>query len=317
MLPIIKNLRSPNIMETALNKEHRSGFVNIIGHPNVGKSTLMNALVGERMSIITHKPQTTRHRILGIVNDDDYQIVFSDTPGLIKKTNYKMQERMNAFVQGTTEDADVMLLVIDVKEPFDAESPILQIVKKVKCPIFLVMNKTDLLNEEQLMQVLLKWKDQVNFTEIIPISALNKKNTSLLLDKILEYMPEGPVYYPKDQFTDRSERFFVSEIIREKILLQYHQEIPYSVEVIVDTFKEDPDPDKNLVKIHSTIFVSRKTQKSIIIGEKGSSIKKLGIEARKDIERFLDKRVFLELFVKVKEDWRDDDSSLKMFGYSE
>ena len=304
-------------METALNKEHRSGFVNIIGHPNVGKSTLMNALVGERMSIITHKPQTTRHRILGIVNDDDYQIVFSDTPGLIKKTNYKMQERMNAFVQGTTEDADVMLLVIDVKEPFDAESPILQIVKKVKCPIFLVMNKTDLLNEEQLMQVLLKWKDQVNFTEIIPISALNKKNTSLLLAKILEYMPEGPVYYPKDQFTDRSERFFVSEIIREKILLQYHQEIPYSVEVIVDTFKEDPDPDKNLVKIHSTIFVSRKTQKSIIIGEKGSSIKKLGIEARKDIERFLDKRVFLELFVKVKEDWRDDDSSLKMFGYSE
>jgi GTP-binding protein Era len=304
-------------METALNKEHRSGFVNIIGHPNVGKSTLMNALVGERMSIITHKPQTTRHRILGIVNDDDYQIVFSDTPGLIKKTNYKMQERMNAFVQGTTEDADVMLLVIDVKEPFDAESPILQIVKKVKCPIFLVMNKTDLLNEEQLMQVLLKWKDQVNFTEIIPISALNKKNTSLLLAKILEYMPEGPVYYPKDQFTDRSERFFVSEIIREKILLQYHQEIPYSVEVIVDTFKEDPDPDKNLVKIHSTIFVSRKTQKSIIIGEKGSSIKKLGIEARKDIEKFLDKRVFLELFVKVKEDWRDDDSSLKMFGYSE
>ena len=304
-------------METALNKEHRSGFVNIIGHPNVGKSTLMNALVGERMSIITHKPQTTRHRILGIVNDDDYQIVFSDTPGLIKKTNYKMQERMNAFVQGTTEDADVMLLVIDVKEPFDAESPILQIVKKVKCPIFLVMNKTDLLNEEQLMQVLLKWKDEVNFTEIIPISALNKKNTSLLLAKILEYMPEGPVYYPKDQFTDRSERFFVSEIIREKIMLQYHQEIPYSVEVIVDTFKEDPDPDKNLVKIHSTIFVSRKTQKSIIIGEKGSSIKKLGIEARKDIEKFLDKRVFLELFVKVKEDWRDDDSSLKMFGYSE
>lgn len=304
-------------MEKELKKAHKSGFVNIIGHPNVGKSTLMNALVGERMSIITHKPQTTRHRILGIVNDDAYQIVFSDTPGLIKKTNYKMQERMNAFVQGTTEDADVMLLVIDVKEPFDTESPILQIVKKVKCPLFLVMNKTDLLNEEQLMKILLQWKDQVNFTEIIPISALNKKNTELLLNKILEYIPEGPVYYPKDQFTDRSERFFVSEIIREKILLLYHQEIPYSVEVIVDTFKEDPDPDKNLVKIHSTIFVSRKTQKSIIIGDKGSSIKKLGMDARKDIEKFLDKRVFLELFVKVKEDWRDDDSSLKMFGYSE
>jgi GTP-binding protein Era len=304
-------------MEKELKKAHKSGFVNIIGHPNVGKSTLMNALVGERMSIITHKPQTTRHRILGIVNDDAYQIVFSDTPGLIKKTNYKMQERMNAFVQGTTEDADVMLLVIDVKEPFDTESPILQIVKKVKCPLFLVMNKTDLLNEEQLMKVLLQWKDQVNFTEIIPISALNKKNTELLLHKILEYIPEGPVYYPKDQFTDRSERFFVSEIIREKILLLYHQEIPYSVEVIVDTFKEDPDPDKNLVKIHSTIFVSRKTQKSIIIGDKGSAIKKLGMDARKDIEKFLEKRVFLELFVKVKEDWRDDDSSLKMFGYSE
>jgi GTP-binding protein Era len=304
-------------MEKELKKAHKSGFVNIIGHPNVGKSTLMNALVGERMSIITHKPQTTRHRIIGIVNDDNYQIVFSDTPGLIKKTNYKMQERMNAFVQGTTEDADVMMLVIDVKEPFDAESPILQIVKKVKCPLFLVMNKTDLLNEEQLMQVLLRWKDQVNFTEIIPISALNKKNTSLLLNKILEYMPEGPVYYPKDQFTDRSERFFVSEIIREKILLLYHQEIPYSVEVIVDTFKEDPDPDKNLVKIHSTIFVSRKTQKSIIIGDKGSAIKKLGMDARKDIEKFLEKRVFLELFVKVKEDWRNDESSLKMFGYSE
>ena len=304
-------------MEKERRKEHKSGYINIIGHPNVGKSTLMNALVGERMSIITHKPQTTRHRIIGIVNDDDFQLVFSDTPGLIKKTNYKMQERMNAFVQGTTEDADVMMLVIDVKEPFDAESPLLQIVKKVKCPLFLVLNKTDLVTEEQLMKVILQWKDLVNFAEIIPISALNKKNISLLLNKILEYIPEGPVYYPKDQFTDRSERFFVSEIIREKILLHYHQEIPYSVEVIVDSFKEDPDADKNLVKIHSTIFVSRKTQKSIIIGERGTAIKKLGIEARKDIEKFLDKRVFLELFVKVKEDWRDDDSSLKMFGYSE
>jgi GTP-binding protein Era len=304
-------------MEKEIRKEHKSGYINIIGHPNVGKSTLMNALVGERMSIITHKPQTTRHRIIGIVNDDDFQLVFSDTPGLIKKTNYKMQERMNAFVQGTTEDADVMMLVIDVKEPFDAESPLLQIVKKVKCPLFLVLNKTDLVTEEQLMKVILQWKDLVNFAEIIPISALNKKNISLLLNKILEYIPEGPVYYPKDQFTDRSERFFVSEIIREKILLHYHQEIPYSVEVIVDSFKEDPDADKNLVKIHSTIFVSRKTQKSIIIGERGTAIKKLGIEARKDIEKFLDKRVFLELFVKVKEDWRDDDSSLKMFGYSE
>ncbi len=297
--------------------KHQSGFINIIGHPNVGKSTLMNALVGERMSIITHKPQTTRHRIIGIVNDVNYQMVFSDTPGLIKKANYKMQERMNSFVHSTAEDADVMMLVIDVKEPFDAESPIINVLKKAKCPIFLVMNKMDLLSEEELLNLVLQWKDVVQFTEIIPISALKKKNIELLIEKLLEYLPEGPIYYPKDQFTDRSERFFVSEIIREKILLQYHQEIPYSVEVIVDTFKEDLDPQKNLVRIHATIFVSRKTQKSIIIGDKGSSIKKLGIESRKDIENFLEKRVFLELFVKVKEDWRNDEKSLKMFGYEE
>jgi GTPase len=296
---------------------HKSGFINIIGHPNVGKSTLMNAMVGEKMSIISHKPQTTRHRIIGIVNDEHYQMVFSDTPGLIKKTNYKMQERMNAFVHSTTEDADVMMLVIDVKEPFDSESPILGLLKKVKCPLFLVLNKIDLLNEDQLMKVILQWKDLINFDEIIPISATKHVNTDFLLKKLLEYMPEGPIYYPKDQFTDRSERFFVSEIIREKILLLYHQEIPYSVEVIVDAFKEDPVPEKNLVRIHATIYVSRKTQKSILIGEKGSAIKKLGIESRLDIEKFLDKRVFLELFVKIKEDWRDDEKVLKMFGYED
>lgn len=296
---------------------HKSGFINIIGHPNVGKSTLMNAMVGEKMSIISHKPQTTRHRIIGIVNDEHYQMVFSDTPGLIKKTNYKMQERMNAFVHSTTEDADVMMLVIDVKEPFDPESPILGLLKKVKCPLFLVLNKIDLLNETQLMKVILQWKDLINFDEIIPISATKHVNTDFLLKKLLEYMPEGPIYYPKDQFTDRSERFFVSEIIREKILLLYHQEIPYSVEVIVDAFKEDPLPEKNLVRIHATIYVSRKTQKSILIGEKGSAIKKLGIESRLDIEKFLDKRVFLELFVKIKEDWRDDEKVLKMFGYED
>jgi GTP-binding protein Era len=296
---------------------HKSGFINIIGHPNVGKSTLMNVLVGERMSIITHKPQTTRHRIIGIVNDDHWQMVFSDTPGLIKKANYKMQEKMNAFVHGTTEDADVMMLVTDVNESFDTESPIFDVLKKVKCPLFLVLNKIDLINEEKLKEVIALWTEKITFTEIIPISALKKFNTDLLLSKLIEYLPEGPVYYPKDQFTDRSERFFVSEIIREKILLLYHQEIPYSVEVIVSDFKEDPDPARNLVRIHATIFVSRKTQKSIIIGDKGSSIKKLGIESRKDIETFLDKKVYLELFVKIKEDWRDDEGSLKMFGYQE
>jgi GTP-binding protein Era len=304
-------------MELAHNKNHRSGFVNIIGHPNVGKSTLLNALVGERMSIITHKPQTTRHRIIGILNSDDYQVVFSDTPGVIKKTIYKMQERMNAFVHSTTEDADIMMLVVDVTEPFDAESPTLQILKKVKCPVFLILNKRDLITDEKLIETITTWKDIADFKEIIPISALKKINTELLLKKLIEYLPEGPVYYPKDQFTDRPERFFVSEIIREKILLLYHQEIPYSVEVIVDTFKEDPEPEKNLVRIHATIYVSRKSQKGIIIGDKGSAIKKLGMESRKSIETFLEKRVFLELFVKIKEDWRDDEGSLKMFGYDD
>ena len=304
-------------MELAHNKNHRSGFVNIIGHPNVGKSTLLNALVGERMSIITHKPQTTRHRIIGILNSDDYQVVFSDTPGVIKKTIYKMQERMNAFVHSTTEDADIMMLVIDLTEPFDADSPTLQILKKVKCPVFLILNKRDLITDEKLIETITTWKDIADFKEIIPISALKKINTELLLKKLIEYLPEGPVYYPKDQFTDRPERFFVSEIIREKILLLYHQEIPYSVEVIVDTFKEDPEPEKNLVRIHATIYVSRKSQKGIIIGDKGTAIKKLGMESRKSIETFLEKRVFLELFVKIKEDWRDDEGSLKMFGYDD
>jgi GTP-binding protein Era len=304
-------------MELAFNKNHRSGFVNIIGHPNVGKSTLLNALVGERMSIITHKPQTTRHRIIGILNDENYQIVFSDTPGIIKNAMYKMQERMNAFVHGTTEDADIMLLVVDVTEPFDPDTPTLQLIKKVSCPIFLILNKRDLITDEKLLELIKNWKDLADFKEIIPISALKKNNTELLSKKIVEYLPEGPVYYPKDQFTDRPERFFVSEIIREKILLLYHQEIPYSVEVIVDTFKEDPVPEKNLVRIHSTIFVSRKSQKGIIIGDKGSAIKKLGIESRKSIETFLEKRVYLELFVKIKEDWRDDEGSLKMFGYDD
>jgi GTP-binding protein Era len=228
-----------------------------------------------------------------------------------------MQERMNAFVHSTTEDADIMMLVVDVTEPFDAESPTLQILKKVKCPVFLILNKRDLITDEKLIETITTWKDIADFKEIIPISALKKINTELLLKKLIEYLPEGPVYYPKDQFTDRPERFFVSEIIREKILLLYHQEIPYSVEVIVDTFKEDPEPEKNLVRIHATIYVSRKSQKGIIIGDKGSAIKKLGMESRKSIETFLEKRVFLELFVKIKEDWRDDEGSLKMFGYDD
>jgi GTP-binding protein Era len=295
---------------------HKSGFVNIIGRPNVGKSTLMNALVGERMSIITHKPQTTRHRIIGIVSEEDYQIVFSDTPGIIEDPAYKMQEAMNSFVKGTFEDADIMIFVTEVDEKYDDDDPILQRFKNIDIPLFLVINKTDLAKPEETLALIKLWNDRIPFTETIPISALKKNNTDTLLKTILKYLPEGPVYYPKDQLTDKSERFFVSEIIREKILLLYKQEIPYSCEVIVTEFKEEQtSKGEDMVRIFANIFVARKTQKSIIIGKNGSAIKKLGIESRKGIETFLQKKVFLDLFVKVKDNWRDDDSWLKRFGY--
>lgn len=294
---------------------HRSGFVNIIGRPNVGKSTLMNALVGERMSIITNKPQTTRHRIIGIVSDDDYQVVFSDTPGFIKDPSYSMQESMNQFVSGTFVDGDVMVLVVDVNEEYDNDNPLFNRLAKVKVPLFLVLNKIDLVDEAALLNKIVEWKDKANFKEVIPISALHKTQTETLFNTILSYLPEGPVYYPKDQFTDRPERFFVSEIVREKLLTNYYQEIPYACEVVVDEFKIDPNPKKNLVRIHATIYAGRKSQKNIIIGKKGSAIKKLGIDARKGIEAFLEKKVYLELFVKVRDNWRNDDKMLKSFGY--
>lgn len=295
---------------------HKSGFVNIIGRPNVGKSTLMNALVGERMSIITNKPQTTRHRIIGIVNNENYQIVFSDTPGIIKNPAYKMQQNMNSFVEGSFEDGDVMIFMTDPFEKYKDDDPIIEKLKKVKVPLFLVLNKTDAAKPEQLLAILQQWNERLRFAESFPISALNKRNTKELLKYIVKYLPEGPPYYPKDQLTDKSERFFISEIIREKILLLYRQEVPYSCEVIVDSFKVDPKKP-NLVKIGATIFVGRKTQKTIIIGKEGSMIKKLGIEARKDIERFVEKKVYLDLHVKVKEDWRDDEQALKHFGYNQ
>ncbi|MCH2046182.1 MAG: GTPase Era [Saprospiraceae bacterium] len=292
---------------------HRSGFINIIGRPNVGKSTLMNALVGERMSIITNKPQTTRHRIIGIVNDDNHQMVFSDTPGYIKDAAYKMQERMNAFVKTTFEDGDIMLLVVDVTQDYDEENHLFQRLAKVQCPLFLVLNKIDLIKEEELVQLIKEWNERVKFTETFPISALEKKGTENLFEKLKAYLPLGPVYYPKDQFTDRPERFFVNEIIREKILLNYYQEIPYSCEVVVESFKVDDV--KNMVRIRALIYVSRKSQKGIIIGKAGSAIKQLGIDARKSIEKFLEKKVHLELYVKVKDNWRDDEKELKNFGY--
>jgi len=296
---------------------HKSGFVNIIGRPNVGKSTLMNALVGERMSIITNKPQTTRHRIIGILNGADYQVVFSDTPGIISDPSYKMQEAMNRFVNSTFEDADVMLFVTDTVEDYTDDDPIVQRLKKVKVPLFLLINKTDLVKPEDVLNLIRTWQKRVpNFSEIIPISALESQNTDTVFKLILENIGEGPEYYPKDQFTDKPERFFVSEIIREKILLLYKQEIPYSCEVIVESFKEtETKAGEPLVRISAIIFVARKTQKSIIIGKGGSAIKRLGMDARKSIETFLEKKVFLEMHVKVKENWRNDDRMLKQFGY--
>ncbi len=296
---------------------HKSGFVNIIGRPNVGKSTLMNALVGERMSIITNKPQTTRHRIIGIVNDDDYQVVFSDTPGVVRDPAYKMHEAMNRFVDSTFKDGDIMLFLTEPNEHYTEDDPILQKLKKLETPVFLVINKIDTISDKEVADLIQQWNMIIDFTETIPISALKKNNTDTLFNLILKYLKEGPIYYPKDQWTDKPERFFVSEIIREKILQQYAQEIPYSSEVIVESFKETETKNGDpLVRISAIIFVVRKTQKSIIIGKAGAAIKKLGSAARKDIEVFLESKVFLELFVKVKDNWRDNDRLLKQFGYN-
>ncbi len=296
---------------------HRSGFINIIGHPNVGKSTLMNALVGERMSIITNKPQTTRHRIIGILSGEDFQMVLSDTPGVVDKPAYKMHQAMNSFVQSTFEDADLMLLVTDVLETYPAEDHLLaQLRKQQEIPMFVVLNKIDLVDEEKLAQLQQFWIEQLPQATLISISALKKTNTDLLLNTLKENLPEGPEYYPKDQLTDRPERFFMSEIIREKIMLLYHQEIPYATQVIIEEFKEDQTVGgKAIARISATIFVERDTQKSILIGKNGVSIKKLGTDARQDMEIFLEKKVFLELFVKVKDNWRNDDYLLKQFGY--
>lgn len=291
--------------------KHKSGFVNIIGKPNVGKSTLMNALVGERMSIVTHKPQTTRHRIFGILSGDDFQIVFSDTPGMIKTPRYRMQEQMNQFVAGTFEDADIFLLVINPDDPLEDEEELFAKFKKAKAPVILVINKADLSDQENLTNLAEEMIEKFPFNNTLIVSALHQFNTNELLKLIISKLPNGPAYFPKDNLSDKSERFFASEIIREKIFLQYRQEIPYSSEVVIDTFEDE----ESIIKIHATIYVSRKTQKSILIGQGGSKIKALGIEARKELESFFEKKIFLELFVKVKDNWRDDEQSLKYFGY--
>ncbi|MBS7367135.1 MAG: GTPase Era [Prevotella sp.] len=304
---------------------HKAGFVNIVGNPNVGKSTLMNQLVGERISIATFKAQTTRHRIMGIVNTDDMQIVFSDTPGVLKP-NYKLQESMLAFSESALTDADVLLYVTDVVEDPEKNREFLDKVAKMTIPVILLINKIDAVPEEEnakgkkrdannewLGKIVLKWHELLPNAEILPISAKNKFGVDILLKRIKELLPDSPPYFDKEQLTDKPARFFVSEIIREKILLYYDKEIPYSVEVRCDSFKED---DKR-IHIMATIYVERDSQKGIIIGHQGVAIKKVNTEARKTLEKFFDKSIFLETFVKVDKDWRSNDRELSQFGYND
>ncbi len=289
---------------------HKSGFVNIVGNPNVGKSTLMNALVGERISIITSKAQTTRHRILGIVNGEDFQIVYSDTPGVLKP-NYKLQESMLNFSNSALTDADVILYVTDVIENAEKNADFIEKVKKQKAPVLLIINKIDLTDQPKLVELVEKWKGILPEAEIIPISAQNNFNLEYVLKRIKSMLPDSPPFFEKDALTDKPARFFVTEIIREKILTNYDKEVPYSVEVVVESFKED----NKMICINAVIYVERDSQKGIIIGQGGKMLKKVGIEARKDIEAFFEKKVFLELFVKVEKDWRNKDRVLKDFGY--
>ncbi len=290
--------------------KHRSGFVNILGNPNVGKSTMMNRLVGQKLSIITSKAQTTRHRIKGIVNGDDFQIVYSDTPGILNP-KYKLQESMMRTVNSALEDADLILYVTDVVEKFDKNSEYLEKIKQLKTPKIIVINKIDLTDSQKLDKLYSRWEELFPNTAIVPLSALNNFNLNNLLDLILEKIPEGPAWFPKDQLTDRFERYFVTEIIREKILLYYSKEIPYSVEVEIEEYIEE----KNINRIRALIHVVRESQKGIIIGHKGRMLKKIGTEARKDIEEFTGKKAFIEIYVKVNKEWRDNASKLKNFGY--
>lgn len=294
----------------------KSGFVNIIGKPNVGKSTLINALTGERMSIISHKPQTTRHRIMGILTTPAFQMVFSDTPGFIEKPSYKMHAVMNKFIQSSFEDADVFLFVTSPDDYYSDEDPLLAAVTKADIPVILLYNKSDLSSQEAIEKELSKWKAKINVLEAIPISALNNYNIDMVLSSILSYLPEGPMYFPEDQLTDRLERFFASEIIREKIFYQYSDEIPYTSEVVIEEFKDSvTNAGEPIARIRAVIMVERDSQKAILLGKQGSAIKKLGTNARESLESFLDKKVYLELTVKIAPKWRDNDLFLKRLGY--
>jgi GTP-binding protein Era len=289
---------------------HKSGFVNIIGNPNVGKSTLMNELVGERLSIITSKAQTTRHRILGIVNGPGFQVVFSDTPGIVKPA-YKLHNSMMRFVRSAFTDADIILYITDVLEVVDGNRQIIKKLNSGKVPVIVALNKIDLSSSTAVHLLAETWKNFIPQAMVVPISALYKSNLEELFQAILQVLPEGPVYYPDDSLTDRPERFFVGEIVREKIFMNYKKEVPYSSEVVIDSFKEGDD----MVRINAIIYVARDSQRGIVIGHKGEAIKRVGIEARKDIERFLGKKAFLGLQVKVADNWRNDEKYLKKFGY--
>ena len=294
-----------------LKMEHKAGFVNIIGNPNVGKSTLMNKLVGEKLSIITSKAQTTRHRIMGIVNGENFQIVYSDTPGIIEP-HYKLQQKMLRFVNLALEDADVILYVTDLREKYDKHEQYIEKLKKTDVPVILLVNKIDLAKENEVEDLLKKWKELLPQAHITPVSALHGYYLPEVFEKIMELLPENPPYYPKDALTDKPERFFVSEIIREKIFLQYRKEVPYSTEVQIEEFKEE----EKIIRIRAIIYVLRKSQKGIIIGKKGEALKKIGTLAREDLEALFDKKVFLELYAKVSNDWRDKEGFLRSSGYN-
>jgi GTP-binding protein Era len=290
---------------------HKAGFVNIIGNPNVGKSTLMNAFVGEKLSIITSKAQTTRHRILGIVNGEDFQVILSDTPGIIKPA-YELQESMMDFVKSAFEDADVLVYMVEIGEKELKDEDFFNKIIHSEIPVLLLLNKIDKSNQEQLEEQVQLWKEKVPNAEIFPVSALEGFNVPQVFNRIVELLPESPAFYPKDTLTDKPERFFVNEIIREKILLHYKKEIPYSVEIETEEFFEE----ENIIRMRSVIMVERETQKGIIIGHKGAALKRVGVEARKDLEKFFGKQVHLELYVKVNKNWRSDARQLRRFGYS-
>ncbi len=291
-------------------KTHKAGFVNIIGNPNVGKSTLMNAFVGERLSIITSKAQTTRHRILGIVNGDDFQVVFSDTPGIIKPA-YELQNAMMNFVTSAIEDADVLLYMVEIGEKDAKNEDIFNQLLKSKRPILVLINKIDKSSEVEVNNAVENWSKKIPKAEIYAISALNNFGVEQVFDRILEHLPESPAFYPKDSLTDKPERFFVNEVIREKILMHYKKEVPYSVEVQTESFEELD----HIINIHTVIMVERQTQKGIIIGHKGKALNRIGTEARRDLQKFFQKKIFLDLYVKVDKNWRSDERKLKGYGY--